>query len=349
MIDKMIETKLRRENARELLFWHRSAWGWVCIATGLALFAMTRDTDPSGSLALRAWFVIAVFLGFGLVYVCRRDRLRLDLESRRYHRQQGPFWALRTETGTFDQIEGVVLTCNPPELEWFWHLTKGPKAWQLELTFRGVWEGPALIAKLADETSAYAKLEHYARLLGLPALDRTTEGVQRVIDLDPEIDLDLDVPIGVAATAGMPPFDSGIELRGKPGRETIRLPPAVSWGGRLQIERSGNFLRFCTMRRGRRRGAHVLHRREIKEIELRPLLFRDTSGRHQLFIRSDRGIVRIGQRLDPRALEWLRLAVRAMAGRADRQEVEEAPSSAETTPDEPAQDLGFTSMPLPGT
>ena len=47
----------------------------------------------------------------------------------------------------------------------------------------------------------------------------------------------------------------------------------------------------------------MLHRREIREIELRPLVGSD-SERRQLFLRTARGIVRVGRSLDPELDMW---------------------------------------------
>ncbi len=305
----MIETRLARETSRKLLFQHQHGRGWAYAVAGLVILGYAFKSSNSSFEALCAGSVSLLVVGFGLIQLCFRDQLSLDIEARRYRRRQGPAWTLRTYTGTFDGIDGVVLSYHPRWLQW---LSRSPKAWRLELAFRSVWARPVLIEKIAAESAAYVRLERYARRLRVSALDRTTAGEERVLDSDPETDSGRDNPRSLVAVVGTPPR-GGIELRGTPGHETILLPPIGPWGGRLQIERTGNFLRISTVRRGRRQDVHVLHWRTIREIDLRPSLVGDRSRRRQLFIRSDCGVIRGGHHLDRLSLEWLRVAVCLMA------------------------------------
>ncbi len=332
---KLIETRLRRETPAELVFTYRHGWGWASVAFALAVLSLALTTTRSFPLELRAYVVSLTMLGLGLYQICQRDRLCLDVEAHTYHRRSGPFWAPRAVRGSLDDAVGVVLVYDPPRFRWFWDLST---AWRVKLAFKSALDRPVLFRKTRDESAAYGCLEHYARLLRVPALDRADEGEERLLDVDPEpartpVDASLpeaDAPpatvadhsMSLVAMVGMPPAASGIELRGGPGREAILLPKAVPWGGRLQIERAGNFLRFSTDRDGRRHRptsrrrracAQILHRREIREIDLRQPLVGDRSQERQLFIRSSRGIVRVGRRLDLQSLAWLLDAVQAMA------------------------------------
>ena len=324
---RIIEARLKRSSSRELYFRHRYGWGWLSVTIGLAMLGLAQGSSTLDWPSLKAYLVGFLLLGIGLGQLCLRDELRLNVETRRFSRRDGLFWAPTSSIGSFDEIDGVVLAYYPPNVQWLWELIKYPKPWQVELELGAGQGRPVLIQKTSDESVAYAALEHYARLLRLPALDRTRDGEALLLGIEPE-DVpepapDHGAPMSLAVTVGAPPAASGIELRGAPGRETILLPPGLPLRGRLQIERIGNYLRFSTVRRGRRHGAtsrrkranaHVLHRREIREIELRPLVG-SRSHRRQVFVRTARGTLRVGRRLDRQSVEWLLAAVRAMAQR----------------------------------
>ena len=400
------DTELRKEATQELLLEHPQWLGPVVAGVGLALVFGASAAELSPFQSVQSLLIGALYLAIGTYCFCLRDRLSLDVVARTYHRHRGFFLTPREARGSFDDLDGVVLTRPYRWWSFFW---ESPKKWQIQLAFRSRGELVNLEAQV-DESTAYARLEHFASLLDLPAFDRTGGDERRLFDATagtetgslaespgeephgtaPAVDEEAAPPIDGSpelatarpaaaeriAVVGDPPVGSGIELAGAPGRQKILLPPVLPrrflivagllivatlavgttylysavesiperlgsppvaftllgllWLAlavgvwrvsmrfvrrRFQIEHLGNFLRFSTLLAGRARRAHVLHRREIREIDLRlPILGRGPE-RRELFIRSRRGILRLGSHLDRRSLDWLLKAVCTMAER----------------------------------
>ncbi len=397
----MTETRLISQSSRELLFQDNRWWDWIYIPAGMAFLIVSFFSNSSDSnLSMLPTFGFSmVLMVIGITLISFRDQLSLDLETRTFLRQGAARWTTRVVHGSFDEIEGVVLSHQPPRRRRLLKLFAQPETWRIELAFPAP-ARPVLIEKTVDEAAAYASLVHFARLLRRPAFDGTAGGEQRrpyansepLPEPLPEPALEEDAAgpdpitsrepviasatINLASAVGSPPASSGIELPADPGRETILLPSllprwflivsgalsltfvglavatvrsaidsgAFSLGAlvpglvcvvvallawipsmrmacsRLRIDRMGSFLRFSTARHGRRYRVRMLHCREIETIDLRPSIVGYRSRKRQLFIRSARGIIRVGHNLDRRSVEWLLDAMRVMAGFDSRQD-----------------------------
>ena len=106
------QVKLIRENERKLVFaypYHVASWIGILIGGGM--FYMVCRSMVGGPIFLRWWMAI-----FGLVIALAgiagslyTDRLTLDLMTRTYTRRKGYLRKITTQSGSFDDIEGVAL------------------------------------------------------------------------------------------------------------------------------------------------------------------------------------------------------------------------------------------------
>ncbi|MEM7355058.1 MAG: hypothetical protein AAF657_29885, partial [Acidobacteriota bacterium] len=257
----LTDTRLYREDSRELLLKHPQWYGLILVPAGLAFVLLGLNPEVSAIHTARAYVGAAACLVGGLLYLSFRDRWVLDLERRTYYRHGGFFLAPQASHGSFDEIERVVMVRRTRAVQWWWD---SPETWWIQMVFRARGERVSL-ESLHDESTAYYRLEHFARLLGAPAFE-FRDGAERRVQKEgqtagappaapgepastqvPEraaaatsevpargaIDAEEHGPSVSSADGRMPlvapPADSGIELRGAPGRETILLPPVLPW------------------------------------------------------------------------------------------------------------------------
>ncbi len=165
---------------------------WIIGATGL-LFAL-------GGFAGALW----------------RYELRLNLISRFYSGRRG-FWPNpKPLRGSLDELEGVVLSSRVDRSD------KSTKTvWTVGLRFRN-WGKPVTIKETSNEPAAYQALEHYAKKIRVPAIDRTGAEEQAIswADVDKPLAEQPDRPVSIPS---LPP-GSAIEFTPGPGRRTVHLP-----------------------------------------------------------------------------------------------------------------------------
>ncbi len=214
------EVHLIRENERELYFAHRPLSGVVFMVIGLGVVYFF-STSPRVTETFARWIFGAggsLFALFGFGAALWRYELRLDLVNRAYHGRRG-FWPNpKTIHGSLDELEGVVLTSRIDRSD-----KNRQIVWSVSLAFR-TWPKPVVVMESQNEVKAHEALEHYAKKLRIPALDRT--GGQEQAQAWTELDLPLRDQSGHPEFIPPLPAGSRIEFLDRPGRRTITLPAA---------------------------------------------------------------------------------------------------------------------------
>jgi hypothetical protein len=356
------EVNLIKEDDREIYFAHRPLSGIAIMLIGMGIVyfffftSVVKEQVPRWVFsAFGALFSLAGFAG-----ALWRYELRLDLITRTYSGRRG-FWPdPKPVRGSLDDLEGVVLSSRVDRSD-----KSTTTVWTLGLRFRN-WEKPVTIKESTNEPAAYQELEHYAKKLRIPAIDRTGAQEQAIswTDVDKPLAEQPDHPVSI------PPLPAGstIDFTAGPGRRRILLPangfsvgalvfglfglPFFSLGsfflwvllfnraavrgsisagfivaplfilvgllvillgiaamsGRQLIEEEGGDLVFSLLLfNGRVRPRRAV-KKEVEEVSLKPVPER--SDQQQLLIRSDKLIMHIGdQKLSPKELEWLKVAV----------------------------------------
>lgn len=387
----MPDVRLRRETSHELHFEHPRWPSWAVAAAVAGFWTLFRHVGAGLDLEL-LHLICGILLAGSLLSSLWCNELTLDLATRSYRSRRG-FWpAPRIFRGSFDELEGVALSQS-----WLSQTEDGGSrshpVWHLHLTFRPP-KRSIHIATVLSEAPAHARLEHFARALGVAAIDRTGDAEHGASPDGPDRRASEGAPpetatgpivgstdgpsrkagpVSLIATVGPPPAGTGIHISGAAGREAISLPPPTrrsrvvaasllglpfaSLGalvflaatdllplnhtgppivgivmgiiiilcgaalpvvtllrarGRQKIERRGNYLCFSTEIFGRQFRRRLLHRRSIADLAVRRSITTTRGDRHQLFLRTDQQIVRLGHHLEPRGLEWLHEAVRIM-------------------------------------
>jgi hypothetical protein len=107
--------------------------------------------------------------------------------------------------------------------------------WQVSLVFRG-WDRSISILATRNEGEAHRQFEHFAKKLGVHAIDRSgpTERVMDAASLDRPVAAERD-PAAPGVDPSSPPTGSGIDVAGPRGERVILLP-------RVPFQPAGLFL-----------------------------------------------------------------------------------------------------------
>lgn len=327
---------------------------------------------------------MAFFALIGVVGVLYRYRLTIDLSSRTYRGLRG-FWpSPRRMAGSLNDMPGVVL-----ERHWITSEgTDGEKqrrvTWTLSFDFGDSDKVGFFATRI--ESQAYSKLEHFSKLLRLPAIDRTSEEERR---REPE-NLDRSMAQAgwsnedSAAAPTAPPGAGRIDWDPSSGTGCITLPPLglsmrrvaslvlgfgatlvdaavtlaqlglveipveIRGGGwivaaffplfglgtsfqtlgqirnrRVIREELDGLLIYRTTLLGGRRARRSLAKREIEEVVAqqvaddytRRLRARMRLQPEEMALRTDAGIVRVGETLTAEEQRWLVQALKHLVGR----------------------------------
>jgi len=168
-----------RETEQELQF---AESGWSFILVGAVLIVVLNYAnrhDPSGP---GSWIEAFVAYSFGMIFMLGGwwyEDLTLDLLRRTFSRRRGLWPFLRTTQGTFQDFLGLEVTSGWSEA------SRGDRwKWDLSLLTRN--QKKTILARYYKAITAHTELERYARLLKLPAIDRT--GVAKVITQPDELE-----------------------------------------------------------------------------------------------------------------------------------------------------------------
>jgi hypothetical protein len=209
------EVNLINEDDREMYFAHRPIAGIVIMLIGMGVvyfFAFhIKEQVRWMFVAAGSLFALAGFAG-----ALWRYELRLDLVSRNYSGRKG-FWPKpKPLRGSLDELEGVVLSSRVDRDD-----KRTTTVWMVGLRFRH-WDKPVTIKESANEPAAYQALEHYAKKLRVPVIDRTgaEERDASWVDLDKPLAEQPDHPVSIPPL----PHGSAIEFTPGPGRRSILLP-----------------------------------------------------------------------------------------------------------------------------
>jgi hypothetical protein len=244
----MAAMPLRRESDTELHFAHAPSSGWLFAAIGIAIAVEGPHfiDEDAWQWMVVVFGVLCVAIGMGGAFW--RFELTFDLLTRTYRGRKG-FWpSPRPLQGSFEQIEGVVLTRK------WWRRSgsnggsRAHAVWSVGLALPG-WDEPVSVLESTREEKGYRLLEELARKLQVAALDRTGESETRrswqhldrpLAEADP-------VEAGSGAP-GQPPADSRIEWLPLSGASRIALPPSgISLGAFLMVLFGLAFAAFGTL------------------------------------------------------------------------------------------------------
>jgi hypothetical protein len=215
------DVRLKRESDAELYFAHPplAAFLFTLAGCGFIFIVSLADNPPPRWMYL----FMAIFPAFGLLGTFWRLEIRLDLLTRRYHLRRG-FWPwVSDRQGSLDELRGVVLSKN-----WRRRSSKNRSSeyivWSVALDFHEDGKPISVFASRREE-EARQRLEHLARKLGLPAIDRT--GGEESVRAPDELDRSLQRrSLGSAAPSSVgPPPLGGIEVDAGPTGRVILLPP----------------------------------------------------------------------------------------------------------------------------
>jgi hypothetical protein len=178
---------------------------------------------------------MSFFALIGLVGVLHRYELTIDLSARSYRGVRG-FWpAPRRIAGSIDDMRGVLLQRYWTTREVSDGSERREARWTVSFDFGD--NDAVSFFSTPFEKQAYSTLEHYSRLLRLPAIDRTTDEERR---RNPET-LNRSVAQAAwsdeqsAAAPATPPVDGRIDWDPSPGAGRITLPPVGLSGNSISL------------------------------------------------------------------------------------------------------------------
>ena len=209
------EVNLISEDDREMYFAHRPMAGIVIMLIGIGVvyfFAFHVEEQVRWIFsAAGALFALAGFAG-----ALWRYELRLDLVARTYSGRKGFLPNPKPLRGSLDELEGVVLSSRVDRDD-----KRTTTIWMVGLRFRH-WGKPVTIKESTNEPAAYLALEHYAKKLRVPVIDRTgaEERAASWADVDKSLAEQPDHPVSIPPL----PHGSAIEFTPGPGRRSILLP-----------------------------------------------------------------------------------------------------------------------------
>lgn len=220
----MPKLRLVRDDTRAISLASPHLGGLGIFTVGVAMaYVVHRFADPGGGRT----FGIAIALFFaalGLIGWLWRDRIELDLATRRWKRTSGFFLAPSSTDGPISTLSGISI-----ELDWE---TVGSRRnrrkvaeWEVGLVF-APGDRPLTFVETRDETEAYRIGEDMAARLGLDLLDRTRGRDARTpparVNMPLAASVDRTEP--VAARAELPP-GSRVSISGEAGRRMIHIAP----------------------------------------------------------------------------------------------------------------------------
>jgi len=167
-----MELSLIREEGRVFYFSYPSNDGKVWCIFGAVICFLGYVGIPN----LLGQILVLLFGGIlstvGIFMFLWRHNLRIDLQKRHIVRQFGTWPHLKTETRHLTDLQGVVLTSTSS--------ASGMSAsyrpfWFVSLSIYGV-DRVLSIDETYDKSTAYKKLDMWARKLNVIAIDRTDKG-----------------------------------------------------------------------------------------------------------------------------------------------------------------------------
>jgi hypothetical protein len=210
-----------RETEREIRVTGR--WGLASIAT-FALAGVGLAAGCTIESSVWRWLLLGgsgLAFAIGVMAIRWRDDLTLDLASRTYRWRRGYLPRLTTRTGSFEDLDAVVLAIDllPGDGQ-----RQPIPNWVVSLTFKGAAERVEL-TRFQREAPAYARARELARKLGLPLTDETsgravttaTGALDRPLAAAPQAKED--------ARIAPPPVASRITISGDAPARRIVLPP----------------------------------------------------------------------------------------------------------------------------
>jgi len=218
--------RLKRETTAEMVFANPRIGGWLILPAAYAMvwFAQSRIDEPAG-----LWAITVAGMIFGtsaLLGVLWRFDVTFDLPGRCYSGKKG-FWpGARALKGSLSELEGVALEPVRRRTSRAGGGSDETDAWSVRLLFRE-WDQPLSVFETRSESAAYARLDHYARKLKVPAIDRTgpREVRRDPAELDRRIAARGERSDGAATPIGQPPARSAIVWNSGGEHDEILLPP----------------------------------------------------------------------------------------------------------------------------
>jgi len=179
-----------------------------------------------------------ILLVVGVLFVLVRDELTVDLQARMFTRTKGVWPNLRTTSGSMDEIEALTLGREIRQ----GHDDTRYGLWMVRLSFKGGTKG-RLLGSHRSESAASSQFHSLARILEVPAIDRTGEAPKTVsLGRDASAPPASPQPSHLSPTLDAPPLpppshptlslhtipwlppQSRILLRGNPPHRRILLP-----------------------------------------------------------------------------------------------------------------------------
>ncbi len=163
-----MQATLKTENEREVVFRFDHLWGWIALVAGPGLLLLW----PRLQVDARIWVVgfALIMAVFGALTVLRRFELRLDLGAGTWHRRQG-FWPnVATDSGPLSDLRAVKMRYRLKTLE------KGDLAvgCDVELEIAGeAWPRPLRYARTQNLSLAQNLADRVADRLGIPVEEVT--------------------------------------------------------------------------------------------------------------------------------------------------------------------------------
>lgn len=210
-----------RETEREIRVTGR--WGLASVAT-FALAGVGLAAGCTIEFSVWRWLFLGgsgLVFALGVMAIRWREDLALDLASRTYRWRRGYLPRLTTRTGSFEDLDAVVLAIDllPGDGQ-----RQPIPNWVVSLTFKGAAERMEL-TRFQREAPGYARARELARKLGLPLTDETSG---RAVTTATGA---LDRPLAAAPRAkedariAPPPVASRITISGDTPARRIVLPP----------------------------------------------------------------------------------------------------------------------------
>lgn len=231
----MPNLRIARNDTRGIVLASPHFGGLALLAFGLgSAYLVHRFGDPGAGRT----FGIAIALFFaaiGLLGFLWRDRIELDLATRRWTRTSGFFLAPSSTSGAIASLAGI-------SIELDWERVGGKRnrrkvaEWEVGLVFAPE-ERPVTFVETREEAAAYRAAEDMARRLGLDILDRTRGRNVRTpaSHVDTPLAANVAPPDPPAAPpSGLPP-GSRVSVGEGIGGRTIHIAPPGFTGGVVML------------------------------------------------------------------------------------------------------------------
>ena len=203
---------------------HPHTGGLIAVLFGVAMaYGVHRFVEPGGGRGFAIGLGV-FFAAIGVLAWLWRDRIEIDLATRRWRRSRGFFFAPAGTEGALDTLPGISI-----ELDWETE-RRGRRRhkvaeWEVGLVLEPG-SPPVTFLETKDESKAYRVAESLAERLQLTLLDRTGERETRTASS--RGDAPLRARHDAAEMAEPPKFpdlpdESRLSLSGEPGRRTIHI------------------------------------------------------------------------------------------------------------------------------